>query len=527
MAADVLLRWRRGLGTATTWTCPTLAGDLAGQWQVERDLIREGQDRAAIAPDEFVERVHAAESAARQRAGELLRSLGVAVDVDAGALDSAQATLAARTAFVRLYEEGLLRLTEQVMDTCPRCLTVVARADAEPVEVEEAELTLRLSTSGAPVDVVTRAPELLPGAVAVAVPRGHPATGQVAEMPIAGHRIPVVASPGDQCWLVVPAHDRRGCEAARRLRLSPVEVLDLDGVVRVPGSLHGLARYAARAAALELLVAEGAVVGQVTVTTHGARCRRCRTMLEPRLGRHWVLSMTPLELAAADAVREGGLGFSPTTGRDEFLARAGQGRDWCVSYQLAAGQPVPAAACLDCGELVVAVDTPESCPRCAGQLMPDLGVLDAHFAGAVWPLAAAGWPATGTAPAETTLVLGPARTIGWAVTMAAIGYRLTGKLPFSDIVLLEADDTTAEVDALVAEHGGLLVRLALLRGGLDLERAARDLEELRSARVEPDISAGWDAALGSGRIGDALGLVLSGDASVPAAVAVMLGDLQP
>jgi valyl-tRNA synthetase len=460
------------------------------------------------------------------RAGDLLHSLGVVVDVEAGALDSAQAVLAARTAFVRLYEEGLLRLTEQVIDTCPRCLTVVARADAEPVEIEEEELHLRLSTSGSGrVDVVTRAPELLPGAVALAVPRGDPAVGQVAELPIAGHTVPIIATDVTDGWLVVPAHDRRGCEAARRHRLTPVEVLDLDGVVRVPGPLNGLGRYAARTAAVELLVAEGVVAEQVTVSSSAARCRRCRTTLEPRLGRHWVLSMTPMELAAADAVREGVLGFSPTTARDDFLARAGQGRGWCVSYQLAAGQPVPAATCLDCGELVVAVEPPESCPRCMGELLPDLGVLDAHFVGAVWPLASAGWPSAQGPTAATTLILGPVRLIGWAVTMAAIGYRLTGKLPFSEIVLLETDDSSGEVDPLVAEHGGLLVRLALLRGGLDLDRAAEDLEGLRAAGIEAHDLADWDAAVASGRMGEALDMVLSGAASIPSALAVMLGDV--
>jgi len=40
---------------------------------------------------------------------------------------------AARIAFVRLYDAGLLERTERVVDICARCQTVVEPSDAAPV----------------------------------------------------------------------------------------------------------------------------------------------------------------------------------------------------------------------------------------------------------------------------------------------------------------------------------------------------------------------------------------------------------
>ncbi|HWW54257.1 MAG TPA: class I tRNA ligase family protein, partial [Acidimicrobiales bacterium] len=407
VTADALVGWARAAGSHADWTCPATAGDLAGQHAVDRELAREGRDRAIVARDEFIDRVRVAEASARDRAASLLGSLGA--DTDLAGLDASEPSLAARTAFVMLYEAGLLRFVDQVVDTCPRCLTAVDRADTEAADIVGEAVVLHLPTAGGRVvEVLTNAPELLLGVVAVAVPRGHPAAGDTVELGLAGRQVPVVVVDVDAPLLVVPAHDRRGLEIARRLRLAPVEVLDVNGVVRHDGPLDGLSRYAARAAATELLRADGLVAEQVGGTELTARCRRCRTVLVPRLGRHWVLPTAALEGAVADAVREGLVSFFPPAAREDFMAHAGRGGDWCVSYQVIAGQPVPASTCLDCGKVAVAVDAPESCPRCTGPLTPDLGVLDAGFVGAVWPLAANGWPGSvGADWPESTLVIGP------------------------------------------------------------------------------------------------------------------------
>jgi valyl-tRNA synthetase len=182
-----------------------------------------------------------------------------------------------------------------------------------------------------------------------------------------------------------------------------------------------------------------------------------------------------LEVAAADAVREGRLEFTPASAREEFLARAGQGGDWCVSYQVVAGQPVPAASCLDCGRLSVSVEPLDDCPRCMGELSPDLGVLDARFVGAVWPLAAAGWPARRATALDivNTALAGTPGVISWAVAMAALGLRLARVVPFTEVVIYsletpddDPDPVVPDLEDLMTTVGASQLRAALLKGGL-------------------------------------------------------------
>jgi valyl-tRNA synthetase len=487
-SVDALVRRARAEAQEVSWQAATLAGDLAGQTLVERELLREGNSRAALGREAFVDRVRTHEADARTQVAAQLGALGIEVDLAVDALDTEDPVRAARTAFVRLYEAGQLVREERVVATCPRCQTVLDPADTLASELEADVLTIRLAATDADdvvVDVDVPAPELMPGVVAVAVPEDHPAAGLHVEVPLAATSVPVLAESGCHApELVVPSHDEVALELARRTGLLPVDVLDTEGVVRTPGPLEGLARFAARAAARELLVAEHAVVGVRPHVEQAARCRRCGTVVVPRRGRHWFLPMGDLEVAAADAIRQDAVAFSPPSAREDLLARAGLGGDWCLSHQVWAGQPVPVASCLDCGQLDVAVEPSPSCGKCMGTLAQTDDVFDTRFIGAVWPLATAGWPAGDGGPAEagpeTTLVVGPPGVVKWALPMAALGLWLAGAVPFGRVavhhVTTSPDDpdpfVPVDLDALVGAEGPRVLRAALVAGGLDLESAA-------------------------------------------------------
>ncbi|HVF75713.1 MAG TPA: class I tRNA ligase family protein [Acidimicrobiales bacterium] len=519
VSTDALLRRARAEGRPAEWMAASLAGDLAGQTAVERTLAREGHDRATLGHAAFVERVRAFEAEHRAAAAALLAVLGVDVDLEAGALDNEQSARAARTAFVRLYEAGLLKREERVVDTCPRCATVVDPADADATELDSETVTLRLpdAEGGTALDVEVVALELLPGVVAVAVPEGHEAGGRSVHVPLGAKDVPVVVDPATEApRMVVPAHDA----AAAALGLTAVEVLDGEAVVTAAGPLNGLARYAARLAARELLAADEAVVAARPVAEAAARCRRCSTVLVPRLGAHWFLPMADLEVAAADAVREGLVTFFPAAALDTFLERAGAGGEWCLSHTVWAGQAVPVSTCLDCGRTAVEVEPSTSCGRCMGELVPDGGVLDARFVGAVWPLATGGWPGEAVgADEERILVVSPSGVGKWALPMAAVGLWLAGAVPFSRVavhdVTATADDpdphVSPDLPALLEVEGRRVVRAALAAGGLDLDAARALVAAVDDPpEGEADIDAlveGYTAAFAAGTPGVAVGLL--------------------
>jgi valyl-tRNA synthetase len=483
-AIDALVRHHRAAGRTVDWPVASLAGDLGGQAVVERQLGQAGHRRSDLGREAFIERVRAFEADCRAQTTAQLSELGIDVDLDAGTVDRPAVARAARTAFVRLYEAGLLSREERVVGTCPWCETVINHADLVPVEVAGECLTLRLELldEGGWLDVEVWAPEFLPGVVAVAVPEDHPAAGHKVQIPVIDNAVPVVAEAGlAQPTLVVPAHDAYALGIARRLGLLPIEVLDASGVVRAPGPLDGLARYAARSAVRELLEAEAVLLHATETVEHLERCRRCGTVLVPRLGHHWFLPMADLEVAAADAVRHGAVEFAPAAARDDLLDRAGSGGDWCLSHQLWAGQPVPVSTCLDCGRLDVAVEPSWSCGKCMGTLVSDDDVLDARFVGALAPLSDAGWPDDQGGPARaaagTMLAVTAVGVVWWALPTAALGLRLADAVPFAHVAAQpvnappEDPDPTlpVDLDARTAAVGRRAVRAALVAGGLDLE----------------------------------------------------------
>jgi valyl-tRNA synthetase len=412
----------------------TLEGDLASQHAVESELAREGLDRTVLGRDAFVERVRETEARRRAELNDALAAAGIAVDIDAGRTGTEACVRAARIAFVRLYDAGLLERAERVVEVCGRCQTVVEPTDAAAVPTDVIDFALRVGD----LDVNLIELELLPGVVAIAVPSDHPGAGTTVRVPL-GRDVPVIAADDvDMPWFVVPAHGIGALAFARQHNLVPVPVLDRAGVVVAEGPLSGLARYAARAAAADLLQAEGVVVAQLERSADQLRCGRCATSLVPVLGWHWFLRTADLEVAAADAVRDGALVIEDVDARERFVDRAERADSWCLSHQVWSGDAVPAARCLDCGQIDVTAEPSSSCGKCMGELAPTDDVLDARFVAAVWPLALQGWPADAQGDARAVVFAGPNDVTGFALPAAALGLRLAGAVPFAELVAIKA-----------------------------------------------------------------------------------------
>lgn len=526
VTADVLAR-RAGVGgDPRAVSTAIVTGGLCHQYAAEEELWREGLDKAAVGREGFGARVRLVEEQAGAKLASLVDALALSVDVDEARRAGAELARAARVAFVRLFEAGLVVEAERVVGACPRCGTVADGAEAVPGVIDAEALVLRLSVlDGADavgwLDVRCVAPEFVQGVAAVAVPEGHPFAGRVVAIPVAGTVVPVVADPSAaEPELVVPAHDVVALERARRAGLSAPGVVDATGTVRARGPLEGLARHAARAAARRLLGAEGVIAAVDATVEPVARCAACRTVLVPLLGRSWFLAMADLVTAAADAVREGCVVVSPAGARDELLTRAAATEDWCLSRQLWAGQPVPVAHCADCGSVDVSVEPSSSCRRCMGDLVPEDGVLDARFVSCLWPLWLAGWPdgQRGAGEPGGTTVVVPDERLADVLAMTALGLRLGGAAPFGEVIVAPIGGDAADVAEAMpdvaghaASEGRAVVRLALVCGNLDLvagrELAAR-LEDPTTGDADVDrLEEAVTAALDGGAPAAALGLL--------------------
>ena len=115
-------------------------------------------------------------------------------------------------------------------------------------------------------------------------------------------------------------------------------------------------------------------------------------------------------------------------------------QDWCISRQLWWGHRIPAYYCQDCGEIIVAEETPTKCTKCGStNLKQDEDTLDTWFSSALWPFSTLGWPEQ-TEDFKyfyptNTLVTGYDIIFFWVARMIFSAVEQTGTVPFDTVFI--------------------------------------------------------------------------------------------
>ena len=134
---DVLCRFHRMDGRNVLWVPGTDHAGIATQNVVERQLAAEGQDRADLGREAFIERVWEWREETGGTILKQLRALGVSCDWSRERFTMDEGlSRAVREAFVRLSEEGLLYRAERLINWCPRCKTALADIEVVHEEVD-------------------------------------------------------------------------------------------------------------------------------------------------------------------------------------------------------------------------------------------------------------------------------------------------------------------------------------------------------------------------------------------------------
>ena len=143
---------------------------------------------------------------------------------------------------------------------------------------------------------------------------------------------------------------------------------------------------------------------------------------------------------AVEGVKNGDIQLLPKRMEKTYFNWTDNIRDWCISRQLWWGHRIPAYYCDECGEVVVARETPEVCPKCGCKhFTQDEDTLDTWFSSALWPFSTLGWPEK-TKELDyfyptNTLVTGYDIIFFWVVRMVFSGYEQTGKSPFDTVLI--------------------------------------------------------------------------------------------
>ena len=313
---------------------------------------------------------------------------------------------AVKEVFVRLYNKGLIYRGERIINWCPHCKTSIS--DAE-VEFEEQaghfwHLRYPLTDGSGYLELATTRPETLLGDTAVAVnpsdERYKDLVGKTLTLPLVGREIPIVADDyvdvdfGTGVVKITPAHDPNDFQVGLRHNLPVINVMTDDAkIVEDYPKYAGMDRYEAREAIVKDLD-EGGFLVKVEKHDHNVgTCYRCHSTVEPRVSKQWFVKMDELAGPAIECVKSGKTKFVPERFNKIYYHWMENIRDWCISRQLWWGHRIPAYYCDECGEVTVAKEMPEKCPKCGcTHLHQDEDTLDTWFSSALWPFSTLGWP---------------------------------------------------------------------------------------------------------------------------------------
>ena len=391
---DALARHARMKGMDVLWMPGTDHAGIATQTVVEKRLALKGKRRTDFTRDAFVAQVQAWKDEYEATILGQLQEMGASCDFGRTrfTMDPVCAT-AVRTAFLRLFGEGLIERGRRLVNWDPVTRTALADDEVEMKDVDGRMWYLRypLEDGSGHVTVATTRPETMLGDTAVAVnprdPMAAGVRGKRVRLPIVGRVIPIVeddyvvmpvsrgGDPADAkaqvasgFLKVTPAHDPNDWEIGLRHGLPAVNVMGPDGSISdrhgwtdasaEAKALVGLSREDARKAVVEWFRRNGLLEDEKPWKQTVGHSYRSGARIEPWLSEQWFVKVTDDRLRGA-ALRamepaqfdgqapagtgegEGALRFYPARYARTFQQWHENLRDWCISRQLWWGHRIP------------------------------------------------------------------------------------------------------------------------------------------------------------------------------------------
>ncbi len=492
---DSLIRWKRMQGYEALWQPGSDHAAIATEVKVTNKLKEQGIDKHELGREGFLKEAWKWKEEYESRIVNQLHKIGSSADWDRLRFTMDEGcTHAVQTTFINLYKKGYIYKGSRIINWCPVCHTSLSDAEVNHEEQEGHfwHILYPLADGSGQIEIATTRPETLLGDTAVAVnpedPRYKDMIGKMVKLPLTDREIPIVGDEhadmtfGTGAVKITPAHDPNDFEVGKRHNLPEINILNDDATINCPGSKYdGMDRYEARKAMVQDLTDLGLLV-KVVPTKHNVGTHdRCGTTVEPMIKPQWFVRMEEMAKPAIRAIETGELQFVPENYSKTYLHWLENIKDWCISRQLWWGHRIPAYYCEDCGEMVVGIEAPETCPKCGGHhFRQDEDTLDTWFSSALWPFETLGWPEETPEykyfyPTDV-LVTGYDIIFFWVVRMVFSGIEQTGKVPFHKVLIhgLVRDDQGRKmskslgngIDPLevIQKYGADALRMTLLTG---------------------------------------------------------------
>lgn len=495
---DILVRYHRMKGDRTLWVPGTDHAAIATQSKVEKILQEsEGKSRYDLGREAFLKRVEQFAQDSHDTIVNQCKKMGSSLDWsrEAYTLDDKR-SLAVRTAFKKMYDDGIIYRGERIVNWDPKMQTTVSD---DEIEWQTETIPLYHLQYG-PFVITTARPETKFGDKYVVM---HPDDTRYAQYehgqkltlewihgPINATVIKDTAIDmafGTGVMTITPWHDNTDFEIALRHNLDREQIIDEQGkLLPIAGDgFAGLPITEARKKIIERLAEKGLVVQIEDNYSHNiATNSRGGGIIEPQIKKQWFISvnkeferdgkLVTLKSLMQEAVRSENVTILPERFGKTYFHWIDNLRDWCISRQIWYGHRIPVwyrGEEMECG-----IEAPKG-----DDWEQDPDTLDTWFSSGLWTFSTLGWPDTEAKDFRDyhpTAVLETGYDIlfFWVARMILMSEYLLGTVPFKTVYLhgLVRDEQGRKmskslgnvIDPLTVseEYGADALRMALISG---------------------------------------------------------------
>lgn len=449
---DAIVRYQRMLGKRVVWIPGTDHAAIATQSRFEKESEKKRRDYPR---DEFFGMVHEFGLKNQADMQQQMRLFGSSLDWsrEAFTLDE-QRGLAVKTAFKKMFGEGLIYRGNRVVNWDPKGQTTIADDEIVYEERDAILYTFKYSHNF-PIWISTTRPETKVGDTAVAV---HPSderyknhvgkTYEITDFCGVPLKIKIIADEsvdpefGTGALGVTPAHSMTDWEMSQKHDLPLIQVINEYAKMMVGDErIMGKKTTEAREAIVAWLGSEGLLEKEEKIKQNVSTAERTGGIIEPLPKLQWFINVNKpvaskggktLKSLMLDPVLSGQIEIMPDRFGKVYENWVGNLRDWCISRQIVYGHQIP--VWYKGEEVFCGIEAP------VGEgWVQDEDTLDTWFSSGLWTFSTLGWP-NETADLKNfhpTTFMNPGYEIifFWVARMVMMSQFLLGQIPFKTVYL--------------------------------------------------------------------------------------------
>lgn len=448
---DIMIRYKRMLGSKTLWLPGLDHAGFETQVVFEKKLEKEGKSRFDFKAEELYKKILDFTTENSKNIKRQIKGMGASCDwsrerftLDKSIVETIYLT------FKKLSDDGLVYRGKKIVSWCSRHQTSFSDLEIEDEERTDPLYYLKYG----PFTITTARPETKFGDKYILV---HPQDkrysaykhGQKFDLewingPITATVIKdelVDMEFGTGAMTITPWHDPVDFEIAEKHGLDKERVIDDKGkLLEIAGEFAGLHIKKARPLIVEKLQKKGLVEKVDESYSHAVRtCYKCGTVIEPQIRNQWFVKMEPLAKKALEKIESGEVTYLPEHYKKITIHWLKHIIDWNISRQIVWGIPIPAKICPSCETGIVDIDDSiRECRECGGEMVRETDTFDTWFSSGQWPFAVLDYPESEDYKTfYPTHVLETAGEIifFWVARMIMLGLYVTGRVPFRTVYL--------------------------------------------------------------------------------------------